>query len=947
MESLRSISLKSSTRSFSIYLPFIIAFTVLLFLFWTTIQASRFPHDGIIGLQADGLISELDPAGPSNDKLQEGDIVVSIDGLPWQEGLARYHEKSAGDAVNFVVLRAGQEIQVTIDLVSPASQEIITRFLPLLLGLFFWGVSMGVVVFKPRDSSAGLFFLWCQMCCTILVAGVGSYSGPQWVSVLFNLLLWIIGPLSVHFHMSFPQMIDFKIRRILLSVLYTLGFLGALPFFLWGYPEIQSLNWYLQLVSLSRFFLAFNILFVVGLLILTYRSTVTMGTRGKIRLMAFGVGLAALPFVILTILPDALLKQPLIPYRYTFSFLVFLPLTYGYSIFRLHIIEVERHVNRGAAQVLAFIVLSGFYLILYALFTRVFPETSITPLLNTVLVLILARVFYPLNNYLQRFVDKVFYGGWYDYRLGQIQLIQGLEQITDLHELARTITNRLVHTLRLQEACAFFRGPEGDFSVIEVSSQMEGGDNPPHTYPILPRNSLTYLLKIGASERTTLQKELASISLTSEELELLRSEQINLWIPVIGRGQVLGLLALGPKMGGDVFSSEDMDILRSVVLQIGSRVENILLLTRLRRYASELELRVKDRTAELHQAKERVEAILGSVGDGVIVTDLGGKIVRVNTAFEQQSGLAASEVLEKAIKDLYKKHNDPKHLREMTSTLRAGDTWSGELTSQKRDGQYYDVQLTLAPVRDESGSIVSFVGIQRDITRQKELDRMKDIFIADISHELRTPITNIVLYLDILEEAPPERRTQYTNMVREQSRLLSKLVEDILDLTQLASAKFKRADFTLIDINLVVEQIISAHQPMANAAGLNLVFDPGSEVPKFWGEESQISRLISNLVGNALRYTQKGSVHLRSYGTKSYCCLEVQDTGLGIDPEDLPHIFDRFYRGRNAREGRIQGTGLGLAIVREIVNMHDANIEVKSERGKGTLFRVRFPARKG
>jgi len=619
-------------------------------------------------------------------------------------------------------------------------------------------------------------------------------------------------------------------------------------------------------------------------------------------------------------------------------------MTYGYAIFRLHLIEIERHVNRGATYILVYSILGGFYLVLYAGLELFLPERLGTaPLINTLLVLVLASVFFPLNGRIQKFVDRVFYGGWYDYRLGFLTITQGLEEITELELLAKTVAQRLVDTLRLEETCVFLRDTSDEFSVIEVVSQTDLEVKSRRSYPVLPRSSLTYLIKIGVIERRKLQNILSQVSLTPEELELLESEQINLWVPVVGHGRMLGLLALGPKLGGDMFSSEDLDILRSVVLQLGPSIESILLLTRLKEHAEDLEQRVEERTAELHNAKERVEAILGSVGDGVIVTDLEGGILTVNAAFEKQSGYSALEVKGRSLEGLLAEDNDSNTLTEMQDTLMRGEIWNGELVNRRKNGGQYDVQFAIAPVRDQAGQVVSYVGSQRDITQQKELDRMKDAFIADVSHELRTPTTNIRLYLDLLEDAPQDKRKRYESVIKNQSQLLTKLVEDILDLSRLARAKSKRVEFASVDLNMLAEQSITAHQPMADASGIDLLFTPDQDLPLIWGDQSQVVRVINNLVSNAVRYTLDGYVKVRTFDSGSMIGIEVQDSGLGIKSDDLEHIFDRFYRGGNVRQSKIHGTGLGLAIVKEIVNLHHGRIEVQSEPGGGSQFTVWLP----
>jgi PAS domain S-box-containing protein len=947
METFRDSVSKQVSRRLIVF-PYVIALLLLGVIVWATITLLRYPNDGIYVLQSDGYIGALQRGGPADGKLKPGDKIFAIEDVIWN-GLMVYYPnlgKQSGSPVTFTVERNNSLIPVTISLAQPSLDLIVNRLVTVVVALCFWIVGLVVGAFKPIGKSGGISFFWFQASALTLTTGAISITGLTWASMLFNCMLWVLGPMSVHFHMFFPQSIHFETRRIMLFILYGIGVVGTLPYLLISPARLASLDWFTYFLSANRIFLAINLLLVVGILVYGYRHATTPGVRGKIRLVMLGTGLVVIPFVSLTVLPEALLHQALVPYSLAFLLLILLPLTYGYAIFRLNFIEIDKQVNRGATYILVYSILGGFYLCLYALMTTlVWPDTANQPLVNTILVLILASIFFPLHGRVQRFVDQVFYGGWYDYRVGVTQITRGLEQITDLHELGKVITNRLVNTLRLEEAVAFFRDLAGDFSVIEVSLTRQREDQTPITFPVLPRSSLTYLLKIGTVERSTLIKSLSEITLTPEELQLLNTEQIHLWVPVIGHGQILGLLALGPKLGGDIFSSEDLDILRVVVQQVGTTVENIHLLTRLKEYAGELEKRVEERTAELFDAKERVEAILASVGDGVIVTDLRGQVLTVNTAFEGLCGLAAEEVVGRSLFSLFSEEdNDPQQIAAMRNALSSGRTWSGELIGRRLDNSRYEIQFTIAPVRDRSGQAVSYVGSMSDITRKKELDRMKDMFISDVSHELRTPITNIRLYLELLESAPPERQKRFLAVIKEQSELLTKLVEDILDLSRLTILKARKVAFTNVNLNNLIEQVVTAHLPLAEASGVRLIFEAAQDLPHIRAEHNQIARLVTNLISNAIRYSPRGQVCVRTESANGTVCLTVQDTGIGIEQQDLPHIYERFYRGRNVRQSEIHGTGLGLAIVKEIVDLHDGEIQVQSAVGKGSTFQVKLPA---
>jgi PAS domain S-box-containing protein len=501
----------------------------------------------------------------------------------------------------------------------------------------------------------------------------------------------------------------------------------------------------------------------------------------------------------------------------------------------------------------------------------------------------------------------------------------------------------VVNVLQLEDACIFLRDLDDSFSVVEVAPHPKQKDQDPLSFQTLPKNSLTYLLNIGAVGRESLGEALAEVKLSPEEHELLASEQIYLWVPVIGHGQVLGLLALGPKKGGDVFSGEDMDILRTVSRQMGPLIENIHLVTRLRQYAAELEKRVEARTAELFDAKERVEAVLSSVGDGVVVTDLDGKILTVNQAFEDQSGFPAGEAIGQPLFALLNGQDNQEKSIEIEESLEREYRWSGELSTTHKGGRHYDVLLTIAPVRNQDGEIIGYVSSQRDITQYKELERLKDQFILEVSHELRTPVTNMGLFAELLERGKPEKKDEYMHVLKTQISQLMRMIEDILDLSRLEVGKLKRTTFTDLDLNLLIEQVVAAHCPLAEEGGLELRFDPAENLPFVYGDQNQIARVLTNLLSNAIRYTVEGFVVVSTYESNAGVWVEVRDTGMGIDEADFPHLFERFYRGQKVSQSKIMGSGLGLAIVKEIVELHDGQIDWESASGEGSTFRVWFP----
>jgi two-component system NtrC family sensor kinase len=927
-------------------LPYLVSLLILGIISFTGFQLISFPDDGIDTVNSSGMIVSIVPGGPTYGKLKEGDVILSIDGKPYKSNVFNYMNigKASGDPVQFIVMRGKSRVQVTFNLAAPTRELLVSRLATVLIAFVFWLIGVGIEAFKPSDQGSPIYFMWFNTCALILTTGAASTMRIGWATTMFLCLVWLIGPVSVNFHLLFPQPILKRGRNLSLLVLYAIGMLGIIPVLQSEEISIGLISRYPNYVAARGIFLSINLILVVWLLFYSYRNADSPGVRGKVRLVLLGGALAAIPFTILTTLPDILFRNPLIPYSVAFLFLGLLPLTYGFAIFRLHLIEIDQKINRGATYILVYSILGGFYLVLYAVLNRWLPEgVQTTSLINTILVLVLASAFIPLHRKVQQVVDRVFYGGYYDYRIGIREITENLSQLTDLQNLARAVSQRLKNTLRLEEAVVFLRDPEGEFSVVEASFSEGSRDRPRPEFPVLPRSSLTYLMKIGATERRALLQALSEVTLTPEEIQLLRTEQIHLWVPVIGHAQIQGLLALGPKVGGDVFSGEDMDILRVVVQQLSPIIENIHLLIDLKRHASELEKRVEERTSELYDAKERVEAILASVGDGVVVTNLAGEILTVNLTFERLSGFSMDEIRGVNLFEMMANSNGAARISAMQELLSGGEVWSDELIGRRKDNSQYTIRFTIAPIHDRHGQTVGYVGSQTDITRQKELDLMKDAFVSDVSHELRTPITNISLYIELLKSAPADRHSRYLAVVKDQSEQLNKLVEDILDLSRLTASKNRPMAFTPADLNLLAARVVSAHLPLAEACNVNLDFTPDAKLPVVCVEQNQIARMITNLVTNAIRYAPGGQVKVTTSHKEGWVCIKVKDTGLGIDSQDTPHIFERFYRGRNVRQSGMHGTGLGLAIVKEIVDFHAGEIEVESKQGKGSTFRVWLP----
>jgi signal transduction histidine kinase len=217
-------------------------------------------------------------------------------------------------------------------------------------------------------------------------------------------------------------------------------------------------------------------------------------------------------------------------------------------------------------------------------------------------------------------------------------------------------------------------------------------------------------------------------------------------------------------------------------------------------------------------------------------------------------------------------------------------------------------------------------------------------FVTHASHQLRNPLASIDLHAYLLEHGLPDKRTYHLDMIKQEIKEMKNLVEGILILSRLEASEVEH-QFTRENLNTLIEWVVNARQADTKAAGLELIFEPDADLPPVLVERNQVMQMVANLVTNAINYTSSGLVRVSTHHSaeRGQVCLKVQDTGMGIDSHDLPHLFKRFYRGPRAVESGISGTGLGLAIVKEIVDLHKGDLEVESQVGEGSTFKVWLP----
>lgn len=404
-------------------------------------------------------------------------------------------------------------------------------------------------------------------------------------------------------------------------------------------------------------------------------------------------------------------------------------------------------------------------------------------------------------------------------------------------------------------------------------------------------------------------------------------------IPIYYRENVLGYLYLD-HIEVNVYTPDHVVLATAIARQTAIAIENAQMF-------NNMEQLVAEQTQDLVLERERLNAIIENVEDALLFTDADGKILYVNPAWEALTGFSKREALQHTFLSLRKGQVSEEFYREMIATLQAQRSWHKQMSVQRKDGSQYEADITVVAVRDEQDNLRYFVSLQRDVTQAKALEALKTRFVADAAHDLRNPVAVLSTNLYILKKAPAQLM-QRLPMLEYQVERLNALIHDLLLIARL-DRDVEALINSPMDFAHVVQQVCVSQATLAQQKHIRFNVHITSAVIHILGDSQQLERMVVNLVSNALTYTlEDGEVNIYLDCTGQEVLFSVQDTGIGIAPEDLEHIFERFYRASNARKTS-DGTGLGLAIVQEIVKRHHGTIQVQSELGKGTRFSIRFP----
>ena len=344
----------------------------------------------------------------------------------------------------------------------------------------------------------------------------------------------------------------------------------------------------------------------------------------------------------------------------------------------------------------------------------------------------------------------------------------------------------------------------------------------------------------------------------------------------------------------------------------------------------------------LEQESKRLHSILSYMTDGVLATNRRGKITMINDMAKKQLGVQKEDVLNKSILELLK-IEDEYELRDLITKIP-----ELMIDSQDQNGEYLSLRVRFALIRRESGFISGLVAVLHDTTEQEKEERERRLFVSNVSHELRTPLTSVKSYLEALDEGALSEPVapDFIKVSLDETNRMMRMVTDLLHLSRIDNAT-SHLDVELINFTAFITFILNRFDQIRGQdeeKKYELVRD--YPITSVWIEidTDKMTQVIDNILNNAIKYSPDGGkITVTMKTTDDQMILSISDQGLGIPKQDLPRIFDRFYRVDRARSRAQGGTGLGLAIAKEIIKQHEGFIWAKSEYGKGSTFTIVLP----
>ena len=385
-----------------------------------------------------------------------------------------------------------------------------------------------------------------------------------------------------------------------------------------------------------------------------------------------------------------------------------------------------------------------------------------------------------------------------------------------------------------------------------------------------------------------------------------------IFVPLVLDDRVIGILGIANRARGHQLSKEHITLMNALAGYAAIAIENA-------------------RAYELtNQERLKLETLLTNIQDGIIVADMEGRLLLVNRTTQELFKLQDHNPIGKPIEAVFENSD----IIDMFGIEKRSKPFRTEIALE--DGHVLNAQLTPIPE-------IGYAMVMQDITYLKELDQIKSDFVNTVSHDLRTPLTAILGYVELLDRVGPvnNQQAEFIRRIQISVNNITALINDLLDLGRIEAGFDTRKE--VVPMQVLLRYAVDGLRMRAIEKEQALVLQADESLPPTIGNPVRLRQMLSNLINNAIKYTPtRGKIQVLGHAEGGQIIIQVSDNGPGIPPSDQPYIFDKFYRGSNI-DGDVTGTGLGLAIVKSIVENHEGRIWVDSTLGEGSTFTVVLP----
>ncbi len=930
----------------------------------------QLPDDGVTWVDRDASVvaAYVSPDG-SGDKagIRAGDHLVKIQrplgqafpiqqalDVPkalWQIGVLR--------TARYTLTRKGIEFNTneTIIQATPRDSALYYQF---FVGFFY--LATGFFVYYRRTSAAKSLHFFI-LCLASFVASCFHYSGYlntfdefiYWGNVVCSLLAPAI---FLHFCLTFHSRPRFFRRWWAWLVVYgpavlLIGVSIASAEGILKTPDsLLQIRWLLDRISL-----AYSMLLYVagaGVLALDLSRAEDPVTRRQLKYLRNGAILGILPFGFFYVLPYVLGALPNHLMNLSVLSMALIPLTWAYAITRYRLMDVDIIFQQGYVYTLATLAVIGTF---YGLILLISDTHNITPPAFVVLISFATFVFQPIRRWIQEQLDRwVFYRDRYDARLTIIEFARELSSETDQNAMLAKVSDRLLRTLSIQKTGFFLcNEASGNFelhSITRRNSKIQRAGWPQYDLSFLAQGTDKPYIFFESPKHL---RDIVSQSLPLSVRETVADLDFTYYVACRSRGRVLSYLGISRTTEGDFLSSDDIELLVTLSNYVAIAIENSRLYSSLQHKADEYE-----------RLKEFSENIVESINVGVLAVGLDDCVESWNSQIEKLTGISREDAVGHTLCDLFADDLCQKfaefsgtsgiHNIYRATLRQRGPAVTGQSPVRERGLELVAtpapvresiVNLAIAPLISKDQKQIGRLIIFDDVTDRDELERRLvqadklssiGLLAAGVAHEVNTPLAVISTYAQMLSKqvSEDEPKAKLLDKIAKQTFRASEIVNSLLNFSRTSPTEFVKTD-----INRVIRETASLVDHQFQKAGVAVDLGLADNLPPIRGNSSKLQQVFLNLFLNARdAMAAGGSLHVRSWSEAGLVHVEVRDSGQGILPEHLTRIYDPFFTTKGAKKG----TGLGLSITYGIVQEHKGTIEVDSTLGKGTSFRLDFPA---